>query len=224
MSQFFKTDVSASAIKEEEGGKYMSRSGIYDITIKIASVETNEKGANAINFNVDYSGTPTTLYGLKLDNNDGTANYQRAIFNKLCVIAGLESIDDPEPQTHKLGKENKEVELMVLSEFEDIECKIRVQEEYSRFNGEIRNRMVIKNFYRTDGATAEEISKEAQDEPVTIGAKLAKDFDYAENVTYKDGLTADDITTWRAALKAAKQGGKTPAPAASSKPAGNLFK
>lgn len=222
---FFKTDVSASAIKEEDGGKYMSRSGIYDITIKIASAEKNEQGANSINFNVDYSGTPTTLYGLKLDNNNGTANYQRVIFNKLCVIAGLEAIGDPEPQTHKLGKDKTEVELMVLSEFEDIECKVRVQEEYSKYNGEIRSRLVIKNFYRTDGATAEEISKEAHGDTVTVGAKLEKDQEYATNVTYKDGLTAEDVTAWRDANKATSSGkGSTPAPVTSDKPAGNLFK
>lgn len=218
---FFKTDISAAAIEEKDGGKYMSRSGIYDIMIKIASVEKNEKGANAINFNVDYSGTPTTLYGLKLDNNDGTANYQRAIFNKLCVIAGLENINDPEAQTHKLGKDNKEVDLMVLTEFDDIECKVRIQEEYSKYNDEIKSRLTIRNFYRTDGATAEEISKEAHGETVTVGAKLTQDMEYAENVTYKDGLTAEDVTAWRAANKAAR--GSTPAPSTSNKP-GNLFK
>lgn len=207
---FMKANITADAVKENTSS-YISKSGIYDVTLKIVSVDVNEHGARSINFNVEHDGSENTFYGLKLDNNDGSDNYQAAIFNKLMIVTGITELDDPETQTHKLGKDKVEKELEVLTEFEGVDVKVRVQEEYSKYNGEIRKRMVIRNFYRAeDGATAEEIVNAEEGKEVTFGAKLEKDRAYAENVTYKDDVTPEEVKAWKESK--ANGGSSTSAP------------
>lgn len=219
----FKIKRTVEAVKEGSGGgKYISDSGIYDITIKFASMQVNAHNARDINFNVEYEGNRTTLYGLKLDNNDGSQNYQAEIFNKLCIVADLEEVADPVTESHKVGKEGREQDFAVLPDFSDFDCKIRVQAEYSSWEGKIRKRLVIKNFYREDGATAQEILSETE-----VGKQIAADAEYATKPAYKDGLTAEDVDAWKAEQKAAKDGGKADAAAAPTPtptaPAANLF-
>ena len=218
---FFKTAATKEAVQENSGGaKYISKSGIYPGTIKIASVDVNDSGARAINFNFEgEDGSESTFYGLKLDNNDGSANFAAKIFNRLCVIADVEEVQDPEEEEHKVGKDQKLVTLAVLPDFEDFECIVRVQEEYSRIGAKwiknddgfnIRKSMVIRDFYRVDGAHAEEIIDETE-----IGVKIQKDHGYAENVTYResergagDAPTAEEVAEWK---ESKKSGAKTPA-------------
>lgn len=218
---FFTAKAEASALTEKSGASYISKSGIYDVTLKIVSVSTNDNGAMSLNFNVkDSNDNDTTFYGLQLTNNDGSDNYQAEIFNKLCVVAGIETVSDPEEQTHKLGKDGTPTTLQVLEDFTDEEVKLRVQEEYSKWNDVIRKKMVIRNFYRADGAAAIELVNDTE-----IGVQLAKDEKYADNVTYKDGLTADDIQAWKDAKASGDDAPKTATKATvKNKPSGSLFK
>jgi hypothetical protein len=216
---FFNADVSADAVQESTGGAYLSNSGIYDVTLKIVSVDVNNSGARSLNFNVDYNGSSSTLYGLRLDNNDKTPNFQAKTFNKLLIVAGVERVSDPEVQSHKLGKDGIAKDLAVLTDFTDFNCKIRIQEEYSKYQGEIKKKLIIKNFYSETGASADELVNEKP-----IGEQLVKDEAYAANVTYKDGLTAADITKWEADKKAAKGGASAPTPTSTPAAGGGLFK
>lgn len=214
---FFKPVATAEAVKEQTGGSYINDSGIYDVTLKIVSVKVNEHNARSLNFNVDYNGTPTTFYGLKLDNNDGTPNFQQSIFNKLCIIAGLDAVSDPEIQEHRLGKDGTLTELAVLPDFTDLPVKVRVQKEYRKYNDKISRSFVIRNFYREDGASASEIINGTE-----IGAQLKKDEPYASNVTYRD-CTPEEVAAWEAAQKAGSAPVATPKATTTAAPAANLF-
>ena len=86
MASFIKISRDEAVVKENKGGgSYLSKSGIYPVTIKFASVSVNEHNARSIDFNLDYNGNSSTLYGLKLDNNDGSENYMYPIFNNLAT-------------------------------------------------------------------------------------------------------------------------------------------
>lgn len=217
MSNFFTAKTDAAAVAD--GGAYINESGIYPVTLKVVSVKVNEKNARSIDFNVDYQGSSQVFYGLKLDNNDGSENFEAKVFNKLVVCAGLDGVSQPEIQTHNLGKEKKPTDLSVLTDFDDIPVQVRVQYEYSKYEGKIREHKRIKAFYRNDGASASEIIALANGQQAVIGTQLAKDEKYAANVTYKDGLTAEDVAAWKEAEKAnrtAQGGNNTPATQAPS--------
>ena len=228
---FLKTKVDTETLKERgsSGAKYIYKSGIYPATLKIVSVDVSDNGSTSLNFNVEEeNGNQTTFYGLRLTNNDGSENFQAATFHKLAIIAGLEEVSDPETETHKLGKDGKPTELEVLTDFTDLNVKIRVQEEYykkERGTGDIAKRMVIKNFYRaSDGAAAAEIVAEANGDSIEFGTQLSKDEVYASNVTYKDGLTAEDVDAWKETSKNNNKSSGSKAPATKvNKPAGSLF-
>lgn len=204
---FIKINRDEAVVKESKGGgSYLSKSGIYPVTIKFASVSINDHNARSIDFNVDYNGNSSTLYGLKLDNNDGSENYMYPIFNNLAIIAGLDDISEPEEQEHAVGKDNETKSFMVLDDFTGLEVLVRVQQEYSKYNNEIKSRLTIKGFYRAeDKANAFEIIKGEG-----FGTQYGKDLAYAEKITYKDGLTAEEVATWEA-QKSGKAGAVKPA-------------
>lgn len=204
---FIKINRDEAVVKESKGGgSYLSKSGIYPVTIKFASVSINDHNARSIDFNVDYNGNSSTLYGLKLDNNDGSENYMYPIFNNLAIIAGLDDISEPEEQEHAVGKDNETKSFMVLDDFTGLEVLVRVQQEYSKYNNEIKSRLTIKGFYRAeDKANAFEIIKGEG-----FGTQHGKDLAYAEKITYKDGLTAEEVATWEA-QKSGKSGAVKPA-------------
>lgn len=204
---FIKINRDEAVVKESKGGgSYLSKSGIYPVTIKFASVSINEHNARSIDFNVDYNGSSSTLYGLKLDNNDGSENYMYPIFNNLAIIAGLDDINEPEEQEHAVGKDNEVKSFMVLDDFTGLEVLVRVQQEYSKYNNEIKSRLTIKGFYRAeDKANAFEIIKGEG-----FGTQHGKDLAYAEKITYKDGLTAEEVAAWEA-QKSGKSGAVKPA-------------
>lgn len=204
---FIKINRDEAVVKESKGGgSYLSKSGIYPVTIKFASVNINDHNARSIDFNVDYNGNSSTLYGLKLDNNDGSENYMYPIFNNLAIIAGLDDISEPEEQEHAVGKDNEVKSFMVLEDFTGLEVLVRVQQEYSKYNNEIKSRLTIKGFYRAeDKANAFEIIKGEG-----FGTQHGKDLAYAEKITYKDGLTAEEVAAWEA-QKSGKAGAVKPA-------------
>lgn len=192
-----KTDVASV----QDGGSYISTSGIYDVTLKVVSVKVNESNARSLDFNVDYQGSSQVFYGLKLDNNDGSENFERKVFNKLVIVAGLDSVSEPEIQEHKLGKDQTPTDLAVLTDFTDLPVKMRVQFEYSKYQGQIKEKKLIRSFYRaSDGATAAEILAGKG-----FGTQLEKDMAYAANITYKDGLTAEEVAAWKEAQKSGKK-------------------
>ena len=209
MASFIKINRDESVVKESKGGgSYLSKSGIYPVTIKFASVSVNEHNARSIDFNLDYNGNSSTIYGLKLDNNDGSENYMYPIFNNLAIIAGLDDISEPEEQEHAVGKDNELKSFMVLDDFTDMPVYIRVQQEYSKYNNEIKSRLTIKGFYRADDkANAFEIIKGEN-----FGTQYNKDLAYADKITYRDGLTAEEVASWEAA-KSNKSGAPKPASA-----------
>lgn len=199
---FFTLDLKAAA--KQEGSSQINKSGIYDVTLKNIIVDVNDNGARTLNLYVDHNGTAQVMYGaIRLENNDGSPNFQAGLFSKLAVVCGIENISDPEEATLPIGTDKAAKDVAVLPDFVDIDIKMRVQMEYSIVPdtdkngkpyakaGQISEKKVIKGFYTADGASAEEILNETE-----AGVKLAKDEAYAENVTYKDGLTEETVQAW----------------------------
>ena len=197
MSMFFTVKRDIDSVKEATGD-YINTSGIYDVIIKFVSVNRSVNGSMSLDFNCEYKGTPVTIYGLRLTNNDGSENFQAKLFNKLLVIAGLDGISEPTIESHVVGKDKAPKEFSVITELSDLPIKMRIQYTYSLYEGKIIERREIKNFYREgDGAVASEILLDSG-----FGTQLEKDKKYAANITYNDGLTAETIAQWKADKKA----------------------
>jgi hypothetical protein len=227
----FRVNTSKEAVEETSGSSYISKSGIYDVEIAFASLDVSKNGAESVNFNLNYNGNSQTIYGPYVTNKDGNVNEIGAkLINKLAIVSGMGDGDEfeIEEETHKVGKDNKPQEFAVITNFSELPIKIRLQEEYSMWDGKIKKTMRIKNFFRAeDNASAEEI---IDGDNSKFGTRYTLEEEkYADNVTYKDGLTSEDVEEWKKAMaEAAKGGSTTPKPkttkAPTTKKAGGLFK
>lgn len=238
---FFKARADKTAVKESTGGgSYIDGSGIFDVAIERASVSQTKNGSTSLDITlINEAGNSTTFYNNIIETADGSDVDKNgrmlpglALLNKIMIIEGLEEIDDPEEQTLKLGKDNVEKTLHVLTDLDDVQLKVQVQEEWSivpegyKNAGAYSRRLNIKSVFRpSDNATADEIVADAEGADVEFGAQFAVIKEkYADKVTYKDGLTAEDVAAYKA-LKA-KGGDETPAaaaPKAAVKSKGSIF-
>ena len=213
--------LSSDALASGSSSSYISRTGIYDVTIKFASVEQSKNGATQVNFNIEHEGNTQAIFGPYISSKDGKPIAMGIKFlTELGVLAGLSEGDDltTEEASFKVGKDNKEKEFTIIPELSDLDVKIRLQEEYSSYNGEISKRMVLKAFYRAkDGASAEEIANNSE-----IGVKLAKDQAYASDITYTD-CTVEEVEAWKKA-KADEAKATKAEPKTATKAPGSVFK
>lgn len=224
--KLFKISTNSDAIQSSGGSSYISKSGIYDVIIKFASVEVSKNGAQSVNFNIEYNGNAQTIYGPYITSTKNEPlKIGMQLINSLGVIAGLGDDDEleVEQETFTVGKEAKAKEFNIITQFTDLPIKIRLQEEYSinATTKEIRKSMVPVAFYRAeDGASVREIVNNSE-----VGVQLEKDkTSYADAVRYLDDLTAEDVEAWKKAKSNDATATKSTAPASQVKPAGSLFK
>lgn len=205
---------------------FISKSGVYDVTIKFASLAVTTNGAESVNFNVDFNGSEQTIYGPYITSKDGNVIEVGArLINNLAVIAGMQEGDtyNIEEEDHVVGKDKKSQSFNVITNFSGLPVKVQVQESYgiNPNTKQIRKSLVLKNFFSTEGASAAELIS-GKDAGKQLGIVLEK---YASNVTYEDGLTAEDVEKWKASKSSDKAPAAKPTPkVATAKPSTSLFK
>ena len=186
---FFKVDAKAQEeVRNDKGGvTVIDESGIFNISIKHASVSTGKGGSTAVDFNLEGEDGVCTVYGMTLFNNDGSENFQHKVFASLLTVLGIEEVSDPEPVEYTFG--SKVVTLNTLLDLSDQPVRVKLQKVWSVWNGQTRSKLVIKRFYRAeDGATGSEILNGVEPK------QLTKDMQYAGKDAFKDGLTAETVT------------------------------
>lgn len=224
--KLFKISTNSDAIQSSGGSSYISKSGIYDVIIKFASVEVSKNGAQSVNFNIEYNGNAQTIYGPYITSTKNEPlKIGMQLINSLGVIAGLGDDDEleVEQETFTVGKEAKAKEFNIITQFTDLPIKIRLQEEYAinATTKEIRKSMVPVAFYRAeDGASVREIVNNSE-----VGVQLEKDkASYADAVRYLDDLTAEDVEAWKKSKADGATATKSTTPTSQVKPAGSLFR
>ena len=197
---FFKVSTQSDKIKDSNGSNYINKSGFYTVKIKHALVNISPKGAKSIDLVVDNNGQEQIIWNaIRLTDTDGNENFGISLLHKLCIIGGAgdgDEVADPVPVNLVLSKSGEERECMELLDLKDIDVVMRVQIEYTRGkdDGKIYENKRIRNLFRvTDFATASEIVNEVDDK----GKQYKEEQANADKISYKDGLTAEDIELWR---------------------------
>lgn len=197
---FFKVTTDEESIKDYAGSnsKYINASGIYECILKSVIVDTSAKGSEFINLWIEHEGQEQPLFNaIRLTNTDGQANLEQALFNKLCIVCGASKdhdVNDPVSRMVPIAAKGAEKECMVLEDFDDTPVYIRIQMEYSLYDGKIQEKKNVKNFFRLeDKATASEIVNNTD-----FGKQYElEESKYADAITYKDGLTPEDVEEWK---------------------------
>lgn len=205
---FFKIDTSEDNVRDfnGEGSAYISKSGIYDVVIKSVIVDQTQKGSKFLNLWIEHQGQEQPIFqAMRLTNNDGSPNLGAKLLTKLAVILGAtdgQEIADPVERMVPIGKGGEEKECMVLPDFDDMPVKVRIQMEYTMYEGKIQENKVIRNFYRfEDNATASEIINNSEEK----GKQFTSDEEYADRTSYKDGLTEEDVQAWQKERRSGKK-------------------
>ena len=204
---FWTVKADAESVKDYEGStKYITQSGIYEVVIKNVIVDKSEKGSESINLWIECNEQEQPIFqAMRLTNNDGSPNEMgQNMFNKFCVVAGADEnteIANPVSVMVPIGKGGEEKECMVLEQFNDTPMFLRIQMEYSLYNDKIQERKLLRNVFRyEDKATAAEIVNNAENK----GSQFEKESEYADAITYKDGLTEEDVQQYLKDRKAGK--------------------
>ena len=194
----------AKASKKQEdvkqgGSNHIVASGVYPITILAPVVSVSKGGSQSVDLYVEHMGQKQIVYGnLRITNNDDSPNKIGAkIFNQLLIIAGVDSVADPISVELPIGKKESMKEVDILEDLCDLEVTMRIQMEYSIYNGNIQEKKIIKAFFRSgDNATAEEIVNKD-----TPGAGYERELKYVNNITFKDELDEASVAKWIAAKR-----------------------
>jgi len=209
--------ISTKATESEQGSGYISKSGIYDAHLKGIEVASTTNGATQLNY---YFDTVNSFNNIVISK-DNNPTFGMDVLDSLGFINGMsdsDTIADPEPTNIKFNKGPKE--LNCLPDFLDIDCKVWVQFQYHIWNNEIKEKVVVKRFYRADdNASGSELSGASKD---PIGTNYSKDEAYAARAKYDDGLTEEKITEWQTA-QADERKGSTPAVASTNKGSAAAF-
>ena len=196
---FFKASKEKKDLEQSSGTAYLNASGCYPVNIIAPFVSVSKGGSASVDLFVEHKEQKQVVYGnLRVTNNDGSSNaIGSKVFNQLMIIAGVEEVDEPVDAELPIGKNGADTDVGVLEDLADIDVVVRIQMEYSVYNGSIQEKKVIKGFFRAeDNASAEEIVNGTE-----AGVQYEKETKYFENVTYKDGLDADAISAWVAASR-----------------------
>lgn len=145
-------------------------------------------------------------YGNNIIGINGQPTFGYKILEALATVVGETELSDPEPTTVTFRKGSKE--LNCIPELNDQEVKAWVQFSYRMYKGEIQEDVSIRRFYRqADGASGSELADIEAGKGATIGERLTKDQDFAEEIKYEDGVTPEAVAAWK---KAKTSGGATP--------------
>ena len=195
---FYTASTTEEKISDRQGGNYINESGVYDVILKRVCVDTGKSGAVKLHFFIEYEGTPQMLYNtITLTNNNGKENFQTVVFNKLLICLGLKSVGDPKPMDLLVGKQGAMKSFNVIPDIEDEEITLRIVFDYSSYAGQIYERKLVHNCFRTgDKASASEIVNQKD-----IGKQYAFESDpsICNKSHYAKGLTEAEVLAWKQA-------------------------
>lgn len=205
-------NANTETLKDGGGLNFIATEGIYPVTMNFVSIAETKGGAHTANFNFDFNGNAQTIYGPTIINKDGNTNeIGMSLINKIAVVVGLKDGHDFDirEETHKVGKDNKEQEFKVITEFSEEPMFLHVVREYTRYNGEIRRSLSIRNVFRaSDSASAAEIAADKE-----AGKQYDLTLEKYNKPVYRDGVTAEEAEAFEEAEAAKrKSGGSAPAP------------
>ncbi len=195
--------VNRESVAKEGTGSFATTSGIYDVNLKACEIATTKGGATQANYFTD----KFMSYGNTVINKQGKPIFGMDILEALAAVLGEDGLSDPESTEVKFKNSSKD--LMCLPELTDVDVKVWVQFSYSKWNGEIQEKLAVKRFYRSsDNASGSEIVNAENGDKVVFGTQLAKDEAYASEVKYEDGITEEDVKAWKKAKSDAAKGNK----------------
>lgn len=191
---FFKLD--NTKVTDIGGGGNIREGGIY--LINIERVEYSEKGDNKIPcLDIAYTlnGSGGYLFGIWLKTKDGGDNeIGTNLLNNLMYILNIPQLNNP-VKTKVSNNEGKDREVQHFKEFQNKQIYVLVQERFHKYQGQLRQSLNIKGFFRADDKASSLEIKEGNEE------KFGKKYQQVEKRGFSPlldaGVTLSEVTQWK---------------------------
>lgn len=173
----FEEDVAEEA--EQGGGSFGTLdTGVYDVTIKHASLDKTKGGNNTLSLSIETKdGHQTTLWNVfgTIDKvwKSGSENFSYKNFQAFMAAAGAKSIT---PFEYKLEIEGREPKyLSCVKELHGKKMKLAIQKVLDVYNSEVKESNEIHSSYNEKGQTYLEAKTGEQASKITKVAERLKD-------------------------------------------------
>ena len=181
--------------KTGDGASGIYSSGIFEVRINAVTLDVNENGARQIGLYVNYNDKDQMMYGaIDLDLYDGSKEIDGNVelFQRLMVVADAVDLGDGEEATLPIGKDGADKDVTIFPEFEDVELKIWVKQEFYKTKaGKIGDKRAIKDVFTLDNKSADEIVNDTE-----AGVKYGKREKYFEDIKYAKSVTKEEVDAW----------------------------
>jgi hypothetical protein len=170
--------------------KYITTSGVYDVTIKTAWADEREDGSVNISFMLEHEGQIQPFFNaIRLKDAGGIDNkYQAPVFYRLMSMLDLEELAT-EKETIEFTNSKQTVDALV--DLADVECKVWIKQAYFKTNtGAMKEAKTIQEFFTPEGASSDELRNGTK-----AGERLAATAKYHDNVGYKS-VTKEEVDQW----------------------------
>lgn len=200
MARVFKVSTSEEQMSDKTTSSWISHSGMYNVVIKHAFVQDNDKNSSSsIGLWVDYNGQEQTIYGaIRLTNNDGSDNFAKKVFNKLCVVAGLKNEQElrTKKMTLPIGKQGADKEVEVFTDLDNTPMILRINFKYSLQDGNLRQDRLVHNCFTIGEphfSASELVNKVSKEDAKQYQIELDK----ADKDVYGKGVTEEMVKAWK---------------------------
>ena len=202
MAEFYKVSASKEMIRDSGSNSYIRDSGMYDVVIHNIMVNKSANGAVSLDLYFNYDGTDQVIYNaIRLTNNDGKANFQNNIFNKMLLCFGAKEgdvIGEPVEAVLPIGRDKAEKRVLIVPDIEDEPVILRIKVEYDSYEGKITEHKSVRNVFRSsDKASASEIVNKARGTDVGKQYLLECQDKTLNEPQYKHGVTKEDVEAYR---------------------------
>lgn len=183
-----------------EQQSYITKSGVYPVTINYVSINEYKTGSKSftINYTLEGSKESSSIYGSvfeKADKSICSVGYNQ--IQSLQLVFGLKDLTLTKKKVKLFNGE--EVELDVFKEIQGKKCLIQVLAEYSKYADKISKRILFRDIFRKDDkASAIEIANKAG-----YGNKMKWIEQNEERVSqpsYRD-VSDEEVKQWYASKK-----------------------
>lgn len=195
---FFQVD--ESNVKDNGGsGNIINESGLFPITIE--RLEFSKKGNNQLDcldiYYILENGGSGYLFGIWLKKKDGTDNeIGTSLLNNLLYLLGIKALKEPTKEKVTL-KDGSTKDVLTFKEVKGKKVYVQIQEEFSKYNGQLRQNLSIRGFFKYD-------NKASPGELIANNEELyGSRFAFLENKGFspklREGVSQLEVSQWKKA-------------------------
>jgi len=184
MGKFTFDEAAALETGASAGGKKVLDTGVYDVTIKTASIATASTGTEGIDWSLQVDGAkyPNMVYGFWIFKANGDKIFNFSTLQGLMGVLGVKELTEFTKDIEVQGGTKK---VQAYKELDGKRCKVAIAKVYDVYNNAVTEKNEIKAFFSEDGKTFAEQTKNSEAKQILWYQDKMKDTETKAYKAYK---------------------------------------